>query len=159
MQFDKLNVEYYTTIEAFNLMKPWLCPFKHAIIYDPFPGPYSFMCKYLNMAGYNVLSNNKLDAFSSSSIPYWLQASLIVTNPPFNQLATFFRFVIFFNKPFIAILPNQVLSTSYFHAIFDSRMHDLRYLFAPQVWFLNAKLQRSRPGFATFILGYRVCDQ
>ena len=97
------NDEYYTPNEEWDKIKEYIP--KDKLIWEAFYGDGN-SGKYLNKLGFNVVSYDE-DFFSSN------HGDIVISNPPFSKKKEVIQRLIEIDKPFILIMPLEVLMYKY----------------------------------------------
>lgn len=101
------NDEYYTDNKEWDKIKEYIP--KDKIIWEAFYGDGN-SSRYLSTLGFNVVSYDE-DFFSAN------HGDIVVTNPPFSKKKEVIQRLVELDKPFIMIMPLEVLTYKYTESI------------------------------------------
>lgn len=120
--------EQYTPESGVELLLPHIQHWKNKIIWCPFDTEESNFVRVLDREGFAVRFSHKdleQDFFEYEPV-FW---DIIISNPPYKNKRIFMERAMSFGKPFILLLPINILSDTVCNILFDSE--DLQ-LFIPK---------------------------
>lgn len=101
------NDNYDTPPSAWEAIAAYLPADKSKVIWEPFYSATSKSPDTLRKLGYTVIANNE-DFFQAN------HGDVVVSNPPFSRKAEVLQRLLRLDKPFVLLMPSQVMHTRYF---------------------------------------------
>lgn len=103
--------EQLTPRKTVEILLPYIKHLKNKVIWCPFDTKESMFVKVLTENGYNVVYshiNNGEDFFNYQPNEW----DVIISNPPYTNKRAYWERCLSFNKPFLLLLPLNILSDS-----------------------------------------------
>ena len=141
----KYTADYCTPKSAWEQISEYIP--KDKTIWEP------FFCdgvsgEFLKELGYDVIHNDNEDFFKTN-----YENTVIVSNPPFNNLKKILTRLKQLDYPFILIMPAGTICTQYFKSLFP----DIQIIIpAKRIQFLKNGDQLTRCYFDTFYYFYKI---
>ena len=142
---------YETPTHCWDLIKKYIP--ENKIIWEPF---------YLNGSSGDYLTNLGFEVIHLQE-DFFMEnkGDIVVSNPPWSKNKNILKKLKELDKPFILLVPINVIATNYFRKIFNDDLDNITiFLFDKRVSFRPAENVKASSNFSVSIfLGYKVNDK
>ena len=153
--------EQYTPSNTVELLLPHIKHLKNKIIWCPFDKEYSQFVQVLKTNGYKVVYSHIDDGkdFFEYQPEKW---DIIISNPPYKNKRKFWEHCVELGKPFLLLMPVNILNDSAINKTFANKKYKLQMLIPEKrTKFYNAKTGKigNQPTFKAVYFGINVLKE